>query len=135
MAEETVIHSEGNILVSTTRVVIGSTTYALANLTSVSKSKTVPDTSGNSAMIAIGAIVAFCALVAAIFQRSATAFGVAIAAAIGAWLAAASLKKHKPTYTFVIQTSSGQVQALTSPDERTIDRIVQAVSKAITTRG
>lgn len=135
MAAEQVILREGQVVVSNTRVVVGGTTYALANLTSVSKHVVSPKTSGQLALAATGAMIALCGFFYWLIEKvRGCLFLVLLGAGVTIWAVLAS-KRVKPTFAVQIQISSGQAQALESPNESLIDRVVEAISQAITLRG
>ena len=114
--EERVILNDGGVVITATRAVFGSTTYAIRNLTSVrSSAKKDP---------AVAALVALAIGALAVFANP--FFGVPILA-IGAW----ALWKRKTTYSVVLATSGGETSALDSQDADEVQRVVAALNEAI----
>ena len=131
MSEDTVF-SDTNVTVTTTRVIMGATTYALRNITSV-KMAIVPAKQGCAVLLlVIGIILGMIGLGVA-SQKGGIGGGivvllVAAAAFVGAifWLRGA-----KPTYYVAIASASGEARALESKDKAYIERIVRSINDAI----
>lgn len=128
MADERSFFNEGSVVITNSRAVIGGTTYAMSNITSVGMGST-------PASRALGIIIAiFGVLVllggAAAESGGVIAFGVVVLA-VG--IAAAVLPK--PTYIVKLGSASGEQRALSSKDREFIERVVNAMNGAIVHRG
>jgi membrane-bound ClpP family serine protease len=126
MSEE-VIYSDSIVTVSTSRIVISGTTYALRNITSVKMTFAPAKTGCAIALIIVGAIV----LIGGFSQGSYGILpGIVIGAIIGG-LGFLWLQSSKPDYFVTIASSSGEVRALTSKDKTYVEKIVGAINDAI----
>jgi hypothetical protein len=135
MAEERVFLNENDIYVSNTKVMLHGTTYATANITSVTKRFT-PASKGCAIMlIAFGAL----ALLGALGSfKSSNAGGSVMAILITAAILAAGvlwLQSLKPTFHVILASAAAERQGLTSKDESLVDRVTTAINNAITHRG
>jgi predicted ABC-type sugar transport system permease subunit len=135
MANEHVFFNDANIYVSNTRVVLGGTTYATANLTSVSKRFTPASKGCAVALIVIGGLMTLGSL-GTVFSKD---FGsglvmfvicAGIAAAGVAWF-----RSLKPTHHVILASASGEQEGMSSKDHELVDRVVSAITNAITSRG
>lgn len=129
MAEESV-YSDGNVNVTTTRVMISGTTYALRNITSVKMAMT-PAKQGCAIVLLIVGILAVLVAFGA-FSNSvgsgiiALLFAGAIVAGAIIWL-----RSCKPSYHVAVASASGEAHALTSKDKSYIEKIVASINDAI----
>ncbi|HYK05463.1 MAG TPA: DUF6232 family protein [Thermoanaerobaculia bacterium] len=135
MANEQVFMNDADVYVSNTKVVIGGTTYATANLTSVSKRFTPASKGCAMALAAVGILMTLGSL-GPMFSED---FGAgllmfvicgAIAAAGIAWL-----RSLKPIYHVVFASASGEQTGMSSKDHNLVNRVVAAITSAITHRG
>ena len=129
------------VMVTKTRVVIGSQTFAIANITSVNIAR-VDDTSlapvgcilAGGAMVLIGAAVALRASGVTI-----TTIGEgSVWAVVGAAMIFGGLKLgqgNKIKWSLVLRTSGSEMRVLTSPDKDLIGKAAEAVSTAMIARG
>jgi hypothetical protein len=127
-AVEKTYFSDQNVTVTSTRAIFQSKTYAMTNVTSVSLGEIPGNMTCGCMVMALGI---FLVLVAMAVQ---TAVGWVIALAalgIGAWMAQVA----KPSYVVRVGSASAESNALVSFDKAYIERIVAAVSQAITERG
>jgi Family of unknown function (DUF6232) len=134
MAEEAVFLSEGNVYVSNTRVVLAGTTYATANLTSVSKRFTPASKGCAMLLVALGALLTLGSF-GAIGKDPGSGFVMLIVCAGILAAEIAWLRSLKPTYHVVLASASGEVQGLSSKDGALVDRVINAITRAITHRG
>ena len=133
MSEET-LYSDNSVSVTTTRVVITGTTYALRNITSVKMVKTIPSIGCAVMLLILGGIflVGSLGMAADSSQRDkapaifAFLLGVGIAAAVILWLL-----KRRHSYHVAIASASGEGHALTSKDKDYIEKIVASINEAI----
>ncbi|MDQ2821298.1 MAG: DUF6232 family protein [Pseudomonadota bacterium] len=117
---ETIVFEENNVKVTNARFVVNDQTYAMNGVTSVKRFEKKPPRIV-PIVIAVGSLVAMSASVIVGL--------IILAAAIGIW------KIQKAQYSVVLSTSSGEAQALTSPDRPYIERVIAALNNAIITRG
>lgn len=126
-SEITFYTDEQGVRVTNTRLIVGSTTYAMGNITSVSRTIYEPSLSGPIFLSAFGALFLFAG-----FAGSA---GLAV---FGALLLGAGIlwwKGLKVTYGLRISSSSGESTPISSVNREQIEKIVQAVNEAIIGRG
>ena len=134
MAEETVFLNDQNAYISNTKVVLAGTTYATANITSVSKRFTPASKGCAVLLVALGAIMTLGSLGTIGKDPGAGILFFLVCAGV---LAAGVfwLRSLKPTYHVVLSSASGEQQGLSSKDYDLVDRIIKAISNAITHRG
>lgn len=117
---ETVVFDENNVKVTNTRFIVDGQTYAMNGVTSVKRFEKKPPR-------IVPILVALIGLGA---MAGSFLIGVIIvAAAVGIW------KIQKAQYSVLLSTSSGDAQALTSPDRVYIERVISALNDAIVNRG
>ena len=128
--QEEMLHSDKYVKVSTARVIIRETTYALRNLTSVRMAETPGSVGGAILFIVFGLLMVLASV--AVFSDSVSA---AIACmlialgliAVGIW----QIRAAKPTYHVAITSSSGEFNAMSSQDGRYIQTVVTRINEAI----
>lgn len=125
MSEDT-IYSDQEVSVSTSRVVVRGTTYALRNISSVKMTNTPAKTGCAIALIIFGLIWGFAILGSKGGVVGAIVIGGACVAGGIFWLRAA-----KADYHVTITSNAGEVKALTSKNKPYIEKIVDAVNEAI----
>ena len=129
MSEEKILLENDQAIVSTTRVVIGEKTYALANLNSVSKETAAsPGIKLFAALMVIGG--GFFLITSLLELMWSGVIAGLITAGIGAVIHIGA----QITFYVTFQTSSGSDQVIESTDEAAIDSIVAAVNEAIMAR-
>jgi hypothetical protein len=130
MSEE-IIYSDSEVSVTTTRVIILGTTYALRNITSVKMAMTPVKQGCAIALLILGIIM----LLGAFGGLSSKDVGGAILGLlIAAGIVAGSvfwLRSLKPDYHVTIASSAGEAHALTSKDKNYISKIVESINDAI----
>ena len=126
---EDIIYSDNNVSISTSRIVIGATTYALRNITSVKMSFTPAKSGCAIALIVLGAIVLLASLGGGNGAGSAV-MGLLVGAVIAGggvlWM-----RSNKTEYNVMIASSSGEAKALSSTNKSQIETIVGAINDAI----
>ena len=127
-SNEQVFLQENNVLVSSTRLILDGDTYAMSNITSVSKRIRPVSKKGAIILMAIGAFLAFVMLVGE--SMGGFAFSVLIIAGGVFWF-----RSIKPDFVVSIASGSGETDGMTSDNEDFIDRIVMAINEAIIARG
>lgn len=128
-SSEVVYYSEGNVQISNARVVLGRTTYAMANITSVAIAEQPANKTPGIVLLVVGALIALCSL----SSRSAImgmVFGLALLG-VGVVL----LVNAKPQYVVRLGSSSGETNGLVSPNRDYILTVVKAINEAIVKRG
>jgi len=127
--EITFYSDEGGVRVTNSRLIIGPVTYAMLNVTSVSRIFTKPNRVGPAVLLGIGALC----LVASFSEHldpTPLVWGLVLTG-----LGALIWKLQKTKYHLRIASASGEANAITSVDAGQIDRIVQAVNEAMIKRG
>jgi hypothetical protein len=123
------IYFDNVVAVTTTRVIIGGTTYALRNITSVKMTNTPPRIGWPLLLLILGL---FFLGLSVLFQRNE---GTPIIAYIflGAWIAGAILWMVMTKNHFHVNLSSaaGETHALTSRNRAYIERVVLSINEAI----
>ena len=128
-AEKTFYTDEQGVRVTSTRLLVESTTFAMSNITSVSRTIQTPERRGP---VFIGAFGALFILVGG-SQREAA--GILVFGAILLGLAIFWWTRQKTTYGLRVASSSGELTPISSTSKDRIDKIVQAVNESIIDRG
>lgn len=128
--EEEIVYSDNNVSITTSRIAIFGTTYALRNITSVKMTMT-PAKQGCAIVLLIfgafsllGAFGAFGSDVTS--GVIALLFSAAVIAVAVMWL-----RKCKPDYNVSIASASGEAHALTSKDRNYVEQIVGHINEVI----
>lgn len=121
--EETVFFNQNGVSVSNARFIVQGQTYAMNGVTSVKQEVRHPSRAGPIVLGIIG--------LAAVFGGGgATIVGLALlGGAVLFWI------KQRPDWIVVLNSSSGEAQALTSQDRTYIDGVIQALNQSIIHRG
>jgi hypothetical protein len=131
MTEEKVIYERGNIKVTNLRAIFGDKTYAISNITSVTKK----EKTNLSAFLPVAIIVVGIAFISLAFFEdvinwATIIFGVFMV--VGGYFVALLLKTE---YFVQIGSASGETQAYTSKNIAEIAEIVQAINQAMIQQG
>lgn len=121
--EEQTFFNQGNVSVSNSRFIVDGQTYAMSNVTSVKSGYTEPSRGGSIVCGIIGLMCLF---------GSGWVFIVGLvllAIAIFIWFSA------KARYSVILNTSSGENQALISEDQSYIANVITSLNDAIVSRG
>ena len=130
MAPEVTFYSdEGGVRVTNSRLIIGPVTYAMLNVTSVSRAFTKPNRLGPILLLAIGGLVTLASF-SGKFEIEPFMIGIVFTG-----LGALVWKLQKTKYHLRIASASGEANAITSVNADQIDKIVQAVNEAMIKRG
>lgn len=123
--QEKVYYSDGAITVTSTRAVLGTKTYAMANITSVSLGENQQAVGCGCALVLVGLLFAL-----ALFSADTIIVGL-IGLAI---LALGALLMKQKSYVVRIGSASGEANALENKKREYIQQIVDAVNQAIIER-
>jgi hypothetical protein len=128
--QEETVFSDGAINITTTRIIIRGTTYALRNITSVKMAMT-PAKQGCAILFLIFSI--FFALASFILMTQDPGSGIFGLLIFGGMATGAFfwVKACKPSYHVSIASASGEAHALTSPDRAYIESVVSNINEAI----
>ena len=134
MTEE-VLFQDGHVSVTPSRVLVGSTTYALRNITSVRVSAT-RDADTRVLAILVGGFLVWILLAGLLSLVGVASDFVYLAVLVfSIWLSYFCLYSYIPapktTYHCALATSGDEVQALSSTDRSFIEGVVNAISNAI----
>lgn len=129
-AAEEQIYADGIVTVTTARVTVGGTTYALRNITSVGMVSTPPRVAGAILLLIVGLLIAV-AIFVRLNEPDKAPPGVYVMA--GALIGGALFWMFKARTHFHVGllTASGEVQVLTSKDKTYVERVVQSINEAI----
>jgi hypothetical protein len=124
-ATEEIYFTRGSICVTSTRVVLGSKTYAMPNITTVSLSENTPGLS------CLGWVLVAGGLLFSLTVFIGNVFGLIGLVAVGAgWF----LRERK-CYTVRIHSASGEAGSWESEDQEFVTLIAEAINRAIASRG
>jgi len=127
MAEEkeiTFYSDDRSVRITNTRVIVGATTYAMANITSVLMAK-------KPANRVPGIVLAILGLILLAIPVS----GIRVLGVVLLVLGILIAVIVKPTYTIRIGSASGESDAISSKDKKYVQGIVTAMNEAIIKRG
>ena len=128
---EQTIFSDEHVTVTTDRVTIQGTTYALRNITSVKADVTTPRSGCASVALCFGFFAALSSI--GVLRRGDSETGVVQLFFLGLAPIAVGffLLTRKPVFHVRIASASGEIKALSSPDEAYIEKIVKSINAAI----
>ena len=132
---ETVYYSDDNVSITNTRAVFSGKTYALANVTSVEMAIKPPEGQGYASVFLLGGGAAIMYGLSGI--GSMPVQNILVLIFIGGCVALLSIGtlRAKPSYIVKVSSSSGEANALISPNKQYIQEVVKAVNDAIVKRG
>ncbi|UMO86151.1 DUF6232 family protein [Pectobacterium sp. PL64] len=123
--EEIEFYNDGNVSVTNSRFRVGSTTYAMNGVTSVKRGETDPSKVAPIVVALVGLAMVFLAATMTFKIIGGVVFLIAIA-----WF-----KSIHPDYIVFLNSASGESQALSSPDKKYINDVINALNEAIVHRG
>ncbi len=128
--EETVFFNFNGIIVSNSRFIVRSQTYAMQSVTSVKPGIVKPSRGVAMAFMLIGVLLLIGELLELLDKGVLLVAGV-VAILIGfiAWYL------EKPRYSVVLHTAAGEHHALISDKKQDIEHVLQALNQAIVSRG
>jgi hypothetical protein len=124
VSEET-IYGDNKVTITTKRMIVGSTTYDLRNVTAVRLGHTAPPTTILICLMLFGIVL--CGIG---FGRPATFNPLPLGAVLIA-VAAYLLAKHEPLYYVRLISSSGESHALRSTGRDYIEKVIVSVNEAM----
>jgi hypothetical protein len=124
-ASETTFFNDRGIMVSSTRIVVGNTTYPLRGVTSVTPTVVKPGRVGPVLAIAFGVL----GLVGSHFKTGAIVLGLIF---IGPGIA---LLLRKPTHKLHVTTTAGIVEVISTDDSQFAQALAASLNNAIIARG
>ena len=131
--EERIFFNEGQFQITDKRAVLGSKTYSIANITSVSTVEVKPLTCFPTVLIILGAIsllVYLSFLLSSENVFSLLVFGLMMSGLGFFWIRSMGGSK----YVIKIESASGEFDGMSSNDQELISRIVIAMNDAIIMR-
>ena len=123
--EEPIFHTDGNIQITSTRIIIGNTTYALRNISSVRTFVKTPSRSLDVLLIIIGVFLALIGLKSS-DSKTLLVFGIVLLG-LGIFL----FSSKKPLHMILLGTNSGEVEVLSNLNKDYIDSIEAKINEAI----
>ncbi len=127
--EEVVFYSDDSgVRVTNSRLISGSTTYAMNNITSVSLNSESPSRVWPLVFSSIGIFSCLNGLSGT--EHSGVVFGLFMLGIGVLWW-----KAQKTKYHLKIASASGEMNAITSTNKKRVESIIQAVNEAIIGRG
>ena len=131
MSEEEVIYTDNQVSISTSRIVLGATTYALRNITSVKMTFTPAKRGCAILLLIFGALTLLIGLGKGSSDGVGAVLGGLVVGGIIGGLGYLWMRSSKDDYHVLIASSSGEAKALTSKDKAYIEKIVTAINDAI----
>lgn len=128
-AGERIFFQQGDVLVTNSRVVIGTNTYPMANVSSVKLGKDLEGAATKSSIGFVAPLVLGVVLSCSAGSWVPAALGGA--AGVGLWIYFMATQQA----VVVLGTSGGDIAALKSPDKELILKVLAAVNDAIVARG
>ena len=134
-ANEQVFLDDANVYVSNTKVVLAGTTYSTANITSVSKRFTPASKGCALALTALGALLTLGSLGPMFSKDFGSGLVMFLVCGGITALGIAWLRSLKPTYHVLLASASGEREGMSSKDHELVNRVIGAITDAITHRG
>ena len=132
------LYESPTVRVSTARVTIRDTDYAVKNIAAVSIVKNEPPTGGAGAGLVLGILIVACTFIGMCAQCSENSEGCGGLGTAGILLGlimialgVVGLIRARPEYHLVLQTNAGNVDAYMSRDRDEVEEIKGAVNEAI----
>ena len=129
MTQEQVFYSdESGVRITGTRAIFNTTTYSMANISSIRTAVTPPKRAGAILMIIIGLLMAIIGFSSSVAALGVIGIVIVLLGILWFWKAAS-------TYHIMITSASGEASALDSKNKEYIAKIGQAMNEAIIHRG
>ena len=127
---ENLIYTDNRVSISTSRIVIGSTTYPLRNIASVRMGFTPPHSGCAGVVIILGGLILLGGIATARESLLGSLLIVGVGVLVGT-LGFLCLRTLKATYSVLLINNSGEVKALESEDEVYLETIIESINNAI----
>lgn len=118
-------YKNGNVSITNARFMVNTTTYAMNGVTSVKRKQIEPSQQGPIIVGIVGLIMIFTSSIMAT-----QLFGIFLIIIAVIWF-----RSKKTTYIVLLNSSSGETQALSSTNKNYIDEVINALNQAIIYRG
>jgi hypothetical protein len=118
------------VRITSARLIVGNTTYAMLNVSSVSMTVTKPSLFWPVTLVLVGAAIMLAAL-----SHSRAATSLLVVGALLALVGVVAWRGSSPTYHVRISASSGESTALSSSDKGYVEKVIRAINEAIIHRG
>lgn len=128
--QEQRIYFDNAVAVTTTRVIVGGTTYALRNITSVRMTYTPPKVLGGILLLVFGLLLLFGGFIS-IHSESSAPIGVYIIGGAMVIVGILWMVTAKTSYHVNLSSAAGEIHALTSKDRAYIEKVVVSINNAI----
>ncbi len=128
--QEALFFQDENVIVTNARVVIDAKTYAMANITSVVMGEARANRSPGTIIFLVGMLIAVVGTQVGSIGLVLVFFGILILL-----LGIVAAIRAKPKYVVIIESASGETNALVSTNRTWIQKIVNAINEAIIKRG
>lgn len=128
---ETVIYEKNNVKITNLRAVFSEKTYPISNITSVGSKRIEDGSCLPFSLFIIGVLL----LMVGVLKVLDGIYSYLLYSALFLGLGFFLHRSRRPTFAVGITTASGEIKALTSPDEMVIKEIVEALNNAIVQKG
>ena len=136
------LYQDNSVFITKTRAVIGGTTYAVSNVTSVAMVVIPPNKTIAIALISVGLVTAASGICLASLSFAERQLGVSpteiclVTAGLGALLTGIYLAlAAKPSFAMRFSSAGGETNVFTSKNRDYIQKLVNAMNQAIVARG
>jgi hypothetical protein len=127
---EEIFFSDNSVIVTNMRLVVGGTTYALRNITSVAMLFTPPRLVKPILLLIVGLMILLAAFMP-LNENAPAPIGVYILAGVMIGGAILWMCSTKTNYHVGLSSASGEIHALTSKNKTYVERVVSSINEAI----
>ncbi len=132
---EKVFYEDTQTRVTSARIVIGSKTYALDNISSVDLQYRQDSASCFVwGFLLISAFLGVAGLATAFTGGGPIAFFFLITGGVLTWFCINQIRSHKPYYVAILETNAGSIDALSNENKESLVPIVDAINQAVIER-
>lgn len=128
MSAETTYFQNDDVIVTNTRFIVRSQTFAMRNITSVKTVEIDPDSTQYGWLIIIG-------IGLVVFGFAGSSIVAGLIGLAGAALGVYQIWQQSSTFAVVLATSAGEVSAYNNQNRKLIAAIVEALNRSIVERG
>ena len=129
--KEQILYTDNSVHITTARIIIHGTTYALRNITSVRRIMKPSNPAGIIIMVILGFLFGLGFIGSMLGEEWATALIMGVMVTVISALTVFMAKTRKPTYYLSLSGNSGEGNVLPSYDRAYINKIVNKVNDAI----